>query len=48
MSKKKRDADHIKPIILLGTGWTIREAAEELLLDEETIRSCLKRKKSVN
>ncbi len=42
-SKKKRDADRIKTIILLGTGWTIREISEVLLLDDETIRNYLKR-----
>ncbi|MBT3878715.1 MAG: IS630 family transposase [Candidatus Scalindua sp.] len=35
-----------KAIILLGTGWTIREVAEVLLLDDETIRSYLKRYKT--
>jgi transposase len=45
-SKKKRDADRIKSIILLGTGWTIREVAEVLLLDDETIRNYLKRYKT--
>jgi transposase len=45
-SKKKRDADRIKAIILLGTGWTIREVAEVLLLDDETIRNYLKRYKT--
>ena len=44
-SKKKRDADRIKAIILLSTGWTIREVAEVLLLDE-TIRNYLKRYKT--
>jgi len=45
-SKKKRNADRIKAIILLGTGWTIREVAEVLLLDDETIRNYLKRYKT--
>ncbi len=45
-SKKKRDADRIKTIILLGTGWTIREISEVLLLDDETIRNYLKRYKT--
>ena len=44
-AKKKRDADRIKAIILLGTGWTIIEVAEVLLLDDETIRNDLKRYK---
>ncbi len=42
-AKKKREADRIKTIILLGTGWTIREVVEALLLDEETIRNYLNR-----
>ena len=37
--KKKREADRIKALILLGTGWTIREVAEVLLLDDDTIRN---------
>ncbi len=45
-SKKKREADRIKTIILLGTGWTIRQVVEALLLDDETIRNYLKRYKS--
>ncbi len=45
-AKKKRDADRIKAIILLGTGWTTIEVAEVLLLDDETIRNYIKRYKS--
>ncbi|MDR4503210.1 MAG: IS630 family transposase [Candidatus Scalindua sp.] len=45
-AKKKREADRIKTIILLGTGWTIREVTEALLLDDETIRNYLTRYKS--
>jgi transposase len=45
-AKKKRDADRIKAIILLGTGWAIIEVAEVLLLDDETIRNYMKRYKS--
>jgi hypothetical protein len=41
-AKKKRDAYRINAIVLLGTGWTIREVAEALFLDDETIRKCLK------
>ncbi len=40
-SKKKREADRIKAIILLCTGWTIREVTEALLLDDETLRNYL-------
>ena len=42
-AKKKREADRIKAIILLGTGWTIRQVVEALLLDDGTIRNYLKR-----
>ena len=45
-AKKKRDADRIKAIILLGTGCTIIKVAEVLLLDDETIRNYMKRYKS--
>ena len=45
-SKKKRDADRMKTIILLNTGWSIRKIAEILLLDDETIRNYLKRYKT--
>ena len=47
-TKKKRDADRIKAIILLGTGWSIREVAEVLMLDDETIRNYLNRYKEGN
>ncbi len=43
--KKKREADRIKTIILLGTGWTIREVAEVLLLDDDTVMNYLNRYK---
>ncbi len=45
-AKKKRDADCIKAIILLGTGWTAIKVAEALLLDDETVRNYIKRYKS--
>jgi transposase len=45
-TRKKREADRIKAIILLGTGWTIRAVAEALLLDDETIRNYLNRYKT--
>ncbi len=38
VAKKKLEADRIKTIIQLVTGWTIREVAEVLLLDDETIK----------
>ena len=45
-AKNKRDAYRINTIVLLGTGWTIREVAEALFLDDETIRNYLKRYKA--
>lgn len=44
--KKKRDAYRINAIVLLGTGWTIREVAEALFLDDETTRNYLNRYKT--
>ena len=44
-AKRKRDAYRINAIVLLGTGWTIREVAEALFLDDETIRNYLNRYK---
>ncbi len=37
--KKKREADRIKARILLGIGGTIREVAEVLLLNDDTVRN---------
>lgn len=45
-TRKKREADRIKAIILPGTGWTIRAVAEALLIDDETIRNYLNRYKT--
>jgi len=39
LHKKQRDRraeDKIKAIVLLGTGWTLSEVSEALLLDTET------------
>jgi transposase len=36
-TKDRRFADRIKAVILLGTGWTVAETAEALLLDEDTV-----------
>jgi len=38
-SNKKRDADRIKAVILLATGWTALQVAEVLLMDDGTVRS---------
>jgi transposase len=37
--RDRRSADRIKTVVLLGTGWTVVDTAEALLLDEDTIRS---------
>ncbi len=34
----KRQADRIKAVILLGTGWSVSDVAEALLLDPDTLR----------
>lgn len=39
----RRSADKIKSVVLLGTGWTLEEVKEALLLDEETLRSYVKK-----
>ncbi len=45
-AKKKRGADRIKAIILLGDGWTFSQISKVLLLDDETVRNFLKRYKN--
>ena len=35
--RDRRLADRIKAIVLLGTGWTVLDTAEALMLDEDTI-----------
>ena len=32
-------ADRVKAVVLLGTGWTVTDTAEALLLEEDTVRS---------
>ena len=36
--REKRDADRVKAIILLGSGWSATDVAEALLIDRNTIR----------
>ena len=43
VTKKKREADRIKTLILLSSGWTYAQASKALLLDEETLRNYVKR-----
>jgi transposase len=35
----KRKADRVKAVIALGSGWSPSDVAEDILLDEQTIRS---------
>jgi len=37
--REKRDADRIKAVILLGSGWSATNVAEALLIDRNTVRS---------
>lgn len=39
----KRSAYKINAVILLGTGWTLEEVKEALLVDEETLRNYIKK-----
>lgn len=34
---RRQDADKVKAVLLLGTGWTERDVAEALLVDEKTV-----------
>ena len=45
-AKDKRDADRIKAIYLLGTGYKLIEVANILMMDEETIRNYYKHYKA--
>ena len=38
LQRDRRKADRVKAVVLLGTGWTVAEVAEALLVDEKTIR----------
>jgi len=37
--REKRDADRIKAVLLLGTGWSVSQLAEVLLMDPNTVRT---------
>ena len=41
--RDKRFADRLKAIILLGTGWSVVQVAEVLLIDETTVRNWLEK-----
>ena len=40
---ERRAADRIKAIVLLGTGWTLLQVSEALLLDTETLRTYVRK-----
>jgi len=40
---RRRDADVVKAVLLLGTGWTEHDVAEALLLDENTVARYVER-----
>ena len=41
--KVKRQADRIKAVVLLARGWSVRDVATALLIDEDTVRTYFKR-----
>jgi len=43
--KRKSKAYRINAVILLGTGWTVKQVAEALLLDEDTLSNYIKKYK---
>lgn len=42
-ARTKRDADRIKAVVLLASGWSVTDVAQALLLDEGTVRHYLAR-----
>ena len=46
LERNKHAADKIKAVILLGSGWKLRDVKEALLLDDETLRSYVEKYKS--
>jgi transposase len=42
-TRDKREADRIKAVILLASGWTAEDVAEALLIDPNTVRNHFKR-----
>jgi transposase len=45
LEKRKSKAYRINAVILLGTGWTVKQVAEALLLDEDTLSNYIKKYK---
>ncbi|EGV27489.1 hypothetical protein ThidrDRAFT_4699, partial [Thiorhodococcus drewsii AZ1] len=42
-TRDKREADRIKAVVLLATGWTAEQIAEVLQIDPNTVRNHFKR-----
>lgn len=42
-TRDKREADRIKAVVLLVTGWTAEQIAKVLLIDPNTVRNHFKR-----
>jgi len=42
-TREKRLADRLKAVVLLGSGWSVKQVAEALLIDPDTARSYFKR-----
>lgn len=38
LCKKRKEADRIKAVYLLGKGWTVTQVEEALLLEDDAIR----------
>ena len=38
LQRERKKAYRVNAIILLGTGWTVAQVAEALLVDEKTVR----------
>ena len=45
LEKRKSKAYRINAVILLGSGWTVQQVAEALLLDEDTLSNYIKKYK---
>ena len=39
LQRDRKMADRVKAVVLLGTGWSVAQVAEVLLVDEQTVRN---------
>ena len=46
-TRDKREADRIKAVVLLASGWTAEDIADALLIDPNTVRNHFKRYRRV-